>query len=166
MTRAWTWVAATAAFALGAAGPAAGAKEKEKAKAPAEAPPVFHGTWIATAGPAVFRGSWSAQAVPDDLDDVQGSFSILNEAGETVGLGTWSTRRGKRGLGGKWSARGANGGTYTGSFEAHLPGFKGKTLQDMFAETQTRQISGFWRSSGGARGAWYFKGPWVASPSP
>lgn len=167
MTRARTWLAATAAiaaFALRASGPAAGAKEK--AKAPAEPPPVFHGSWIATAGPAVFRGSWSAQAVPDDLDDVQGSFSILNEAGEVTGVGTWTARRGKRGFGGKWSARGANGGTYAGSFEAHLPGFKGKTLQDMFAETQTRQISGFWRSSGGARGAWYFKGPGASGPSP
>jgi hypothetical protein len=126
----------------------------------AEAPPVFEGTWIATAGPAVvFHGNWSAQAIPGQLDDVQGSWSMVNEAGSVMSQGTWSARRSKRGFQGKWTARGAAGGSYSGSFEAHLPGFKGKTLQDMFAETRTRQISGFWRTSGGARGAWYFKGP-------
>jgi hypothetical protein len=130
------------------------------AAAPAAAPPpVFEGTWIATVGPQVFHGRWVAQAIPGQPDDVQGSFSMVNDAGETVGKGTWSAQRAKRGFQGKWSARGANGGTYNGSFEAHLPGFKGKTLEDMFAETRTKQISGFFRTSGGVRGAWYFKGP-------
>jgi hypothetical protein len=120
---------------------------------------VFHGTWIATAGPQVFHGSWSAQALPGEPDSVQGSWSMVNDTGDVVAQGTWSARRAKRGFQGKWSARAASGGTYNGSFEAHLPGFKGKTLQEMFAETELRQISGFWRTSGGARGAWYFKGP-------
>jgi hypothetical protein len=124
----------------------------------AEAPPVFEGTWIATAGASVFHGRWSAQALPGEPDEMQGSWSMLNDTGQEVTKGTWSAQRARRGFTGKWYARTANGGLFKGSFEAHLPGFKGKTLQDMFAETQTKQISGFWRM-GGARGAWYLKAP-------
>ncbi len=124
----------------------------------AEAPPVFEGTWIATAGTATFHGRWSAQALPGEPDDMQGSWSMVDDAGAEVMKGTWSAQRARRGFTGKWYARAANGGLFKGSFEAHLPGFKGKTLQDMFAETQAKQISGFWRM-GGARGAWYLKAP-------
>ena len=122
----------------------------------AETPPVFEGTWIVTAGQAVLHGRWSAQALPGEPDDMQGSWSMANDAGAEVMKGTWSAQRARRGFKGKWSARAANGGLFKGTFEAHLPGFKGKTLQDMFAETQTKQISGFWRM-GGAKGAWYLK---------
>ena len=122
----------------------------------AEGPPVFEGTWIATAGPQAMQGRWSAQALPGQPDDMQGSWSMSNAAGEVVMQGTWSARRGRRGFKGSWSARAANGGMFKGTFEAHLPGFKGKTLQDMFAETKTKQISGYWRM-GGAQGAWYLK---------
>lgn len=129
------------------------------AAAPASAPPVFEGTWIATAGPQVFHGKWVAQALPGQPDEVQGSWQMLSDGGDIVAQGTWSARRAKRGFQGNWVARQATGGTYNGSFEAHLPGFKGKTLEDMFAATKTQQISGFFRTSGGLRGAWYFKGP-------
>jgi len=121
-------------------------------------PPVFEGTWIATAGPQTFQGRWSAQALPGQPDDMQGSWSMINATGDVISKGTWSARRAKRGFAGKWSARGATGGLFTGTFEAHLPGFKGKTLQDMFAETKTNTVSGYWRM-GGARGAWYLKAP-------
>jgi hypothetical protein len=121
-------------------------------------PPVFEGTWIATAGPATLHGRWSAQALPGQPDDLQGSWSMINDGGDVIGQGTWSARRTKRGFAGKWSARAATGGLYTGTFEAALPDFKGKTLQDMFAETKTATVSGYWRM-GGARGAWYLKAP-------
>jgi hypothetical protein len=125
----------------------------------AGAPPVFEGTWIATAGSSPpLRGRWSAQALPGSADEMQGSWSMIDDAGDTVARGTWSARRSKRGFQGKWQARAATGAIYKGSFEAHLPGFKGKTLQDMFAGTRTAQISGFWRM-GRAEGAWYLKGP-------
>jgi hypothetical protein len=142
-----------AVLVLAAAGRAAAAPAPEP-------PPIFRGTWIATAGPtSVMHGSWSAQALPGQLDDVQGSWTMVNDAGDVVSQGTWSAHRAKRGFQGKWWARGPTGGLYAGTFDAHLPGFKGKTLQDMFAETKTKQISGFWKVRGGAHGAWYFKGP-------
>jgi len=126
--------------------------------APDAAPPIFQGTWIATAGAQVFHGDWSAQAIPGNPDDAQGSWSMVNDAGDAVAKGTWSAQRSRRGFRGKWSARAMSGALYSGTFEAHLPGFKGKTLQDMFAETKTRQIAGTWRTRGGMRGNWYFKG--------
>ena len=122
-------------------------------------PPVFEGTWIATAGSSPpLHGRWSAQALPGQPDEMQGSWSMVSDAGDTVAQGTWSAQRSRRGFQGKWSARAATGGIYKGSFEAHLPGFKGKTLEDMFAQTKTAQISGYWRM-GRAQGAWYLKGP-------
>ena len=124
-----------------------------------DAPPVFQGTWIATAGPArALHGSWSAQALPGQPDDMQGSWSMVDGAGEVVAKGTWSAHRSRGGFSGKWAARDAAGGVHRGSYEAHLPGFKGKTLESMFAATRTRQISGFWHM-GGATGAWYLNGP-------
>jgi hypothetical protein len=128
-----------------------------------EPPPVFQGTWIATADASrPFAGRWSAQALPGEPDEVQGSWSMVNDAGDTVAQGTWSARRSKGGFKGKWWARTATGGSFKGTFEAHLPGFKGKTLEDMFVATKTAQISGFWRM-GRAHGAWYLKG--AAPPS-
>jgi hypothetical protein len=127
--------------------------------AAAEPAPVFEGTWIATAGQQALQGRWSAQALPGQPDDMQGSWTMSNAAGEVVMKGTWSAaRRGRRGFAGKWSARAASGALFAGTYEAHLPGFKGKTLQDMFAETKTATVSGYWRM-GGARGAWYLKAP-------
>jgi hypothetical protein len=126
-------------------------------------PPVFQGTWIATAAAGQpLHGKWSAQALPGEPDEMQGSWSMVNDAGDTVAQGTWSAQRAKRGFQGRWSARTPTGGSFSGSFEAHLPGFKGKTLQDMFAATKTAQISGFWRM-GRAKGAWYLKS--AAPPS-
>ena len=119
---------------------------------------MFEGAGIATAGPQTFQGRWWAQGLPGQPDDLQGSWWVIHGGGDVVSQGTGSARRSKRGFAGKWSARAATGGLYTGTFEAHLPGFKGKTLQDMFAETKTNTVSGYWRM-GGARGAWYLKAP-------
>jgi hypothetical protein len=128
------------------------------AAAAAAPPPVFEGTWIATGGQQAFQGRWSAQALPGRPDEMQGSWEMSNSTGEVVMKGTWSARRARRGFTGKWSARVANGTMFAGTFDARLPGFKGKTLEDMIAETKTKQISGFWRMSI-LRGAWYLKGP-------
>jgi len=135
-----------------------GGAEARAGDSTAPPPPVFEGTWIATAGPRVFHGRWSAQALPGRRDEMQGSWSMLNDAGETIGQGTWSAQRSRRGFQGTWFARPASGGLLRGTFEADLTGFKGKALEDMFAATKTAQIAGFWRM-GAARGNWYLKGP-------
>jgi len=79
------------------------------------------------------------------------------------GKGTWSARRSKRGFAGKWAARVATGGITTGSFEASLPGFKGKTFTDLLAATAAAPIAGTWRM-GALRGNWWLKGPAGTAP--
>ena len=94
------WIAALATLVVLPVGGAAAAD------AP---PPVFEGTWIATAGSQTLHGRWSAQSLPGQPDDLQGSWSMINDGGDVIGQGTWSARRAKRGFAGKWSARAATG---------------------------------------------------------
>ena len=87
----------------------------------ATAPPVFRGGWIATIGAnsaRPFHGEWSAQALPGHPDDVQGSWSLVDPAGDIKMKGTWAARQTKHGLKGTWSARLPDGGVLSGSFEA------------------------------------------------
>ena len=122
----------------------------------APAPPVFRGSWIATVGADSthpFHGDWSAQALPGRPDDVQGSWSLIGPEGDIAMKGTWSARRAKRGLKGTWSARLPNGGVLSGSFEANVPNFKGKTFTDLLTATAAAQIAGSWRM-GALRGNW------------
>ena len=135
----------------------------------ATAPPVFRGGWIATVGAdsaRPFHGEWAAQALPGRPDDVQGSWSLIDPAGDITMKGTWSARRAKRGLEGTWSARLPNGGVLVGGFEAYvptLPKFKGKTFTDLLAATQAAQIAGTWRM-GALRGNWWLKGRAETAP--
>jgi hypothetical protein len=132
-------------------------------------PPVFRGSWIATVGANTarpFHGDWSAQALPGRPDEVQGSWSLLGPDGDVTMKGTWAARRAKRGMKGTWSARLANGGVLSGSFEAivsGLPGFKGKTFQDLLAATARAQIAGGWRM-GALRGNWWLKASAETAP--
>jgi hypothetical protein len=104
-----------------------------------------------------FHGEWSAQALPGRPDDVQGSWSLVAPAGDIKMKGTWSARRAKRGLKGTWSARLPDGGVLSGTFEANVPKFKGKTFTDLLAATQAAQIAGSWRM-GPLGGNWWLKG--------
>jgi hypothetical protein len=130
-------------------------------------PPVFRGSWIATAGGNAarpFHGDWSAQALPGRPDDVQGSWSLRGPDGDVTMKGTWAARRAKRGMKGTWSARLPNGGVFSGSFEAIVvPGFKGKTFQDLLAATAKAQVAGSWRM-GALRGNWWLKASVETTP--
>ena len=100
---------------------------------------MFRGSWIATVGAdstRPFHGEWSAQALPGRPDDVQGSSWLVGPDGDVAMKGTWSARRAGRGIKGTWSARLPNGGVFSGSFEANVPGFKGKTFPDLLAATR------------------------------
>ena len=127
------------------------------------APAVFRGSWTATAAPKqVFRGRWSAQALPDTQSAAHGSWTLLNNANQIVLEGTWSAQKSARGWHGTWSAlilqgRSSLGRPLSGTWQAQVEDFKGKTFEDMLQRTLERQIAGSWRS-GRLLGNWWLKG--------
>jgi len=126
--------------------------------------PVMYGLWTATAGATIFHGKWSAQALPASPNSVIGSWALVDDRGEATMQGTWSAKRlGKRSAGGwkgTWQAKVQSGGAFTGTWQAVPPGdFHGTTFEDLLRATDHLQISGYWKSSGGAAGAWWLKPP-------
>src|SRR4029077_7460585 len=109
--------------------------------------PVFHGTWTATAGPTqVLRGTWSGQTIPKSPDMAQGSWTLLNEAGEILLQGTWSAQKKGQGWRGAWTARILNGRSFSGTWNADMAGFGGKTMEEMLERTATKEVAGWWQS--------------------
>ncbi len=123
--------------------------------------PAMYGLWTATAGATVFHGKWSAQALPASPDSVIGSWALLGDSGETTMQGTWSAKRSGRAWRGTWQAKvQPSGGTFTGTWLTVPPDdFHGRTFEDLLRATDHLQISGTWKSSGGAAGAWWLKPP-------
>lgn len=123
--------------------------------------PALYGVWTATAGAAVLHGKWSAQALPTSPNSLIGSWSLLSDGGEVTMQGTWSAKRSGRGWRGTWRAKvQPAGGTLTGTWQAVPPSaFQGKTFEDLLRATDQLQISGYWKSGGGAAGAWWLKPP-------
>ena len=133
-----------------------------------EASPVLRGRWTATVGAQVMRGTWSAQGSPDNPNAVQGSWTLLSDAGEAIGGGTWSAEKTRRGWLGSWTARTLSGRSLSGTWTAEITGISGKSppkslpnslpnsLQDMLEMTAQHQIAGAWRS-GGHKGNWWLK---------
>lgn len=120
--------------------------------------PVFAGTWIATAGPTqVFRGRWSGQAVATNQNVAQGSWTLWNEAGEVQLQGTWSARKTAQGWQGTWTAQTVNGPAFSGTWNADLADFGGKTLGEMLERTTAKEVAGSWRR-GQDQGNWWLKG--------
>lgn len=123
------------------------------------APPVFRGGWTATTGPTqVLRGRWSAQALPRTPNAAQGSWTLLSDANQIVLEGTWSAQKTAAGWQGTWTARAADGRSFSGAWKADIAGLRGKTLEEMLKWTAERQIAGSWRS-GRYRGNWWLRGP-------
>jgi hypothetical protein len=119
---------------------------------------VFRGNWIATVGPKeVFRGRWSGEALPNTPNAAQGSWTLLSDTNRILLEGTWSARKSAWGWHGTWSARTAHGQSFSGTWEAGLAGFSGKTLEEMLIRTAEKQISGLWRS-GRLSGNWWLSG--------
>ncbi len=123
--------------------------------------PTMYGLWTATAGAAVFHGKWSAQALPTSPNSVVGSWALRSDGGETTMQGTWSARRSGPGWRGTWQAKvEPSGGTFSGTWQAVPPGdFHGRTFEDLLHATDHVQLSGYWKSRGGAAGAWWLKPP-------
>ena len=120
--------------------------------------PVFRGGWTATAGAnQIFRGTWSAQTSPRSRNTARGSWTLLNEAGEIALDGTWSAQKSPQGWHGTWSARTRTGQLLSGTWNADLAGFAGKTIEDMLKRTAEKRVAGSWRS-GRYQGHWWLEG--------
>jgi hypothetical protein len=128
-----------------------------------ESRPVLRGVWSATAGAsATFRGRWSAEI--DAPDAASGSWTILDDSNRIVLEGTWSARRVSAPAKltvphwhGTWRARARAGRALSGTWQADLAGFSGKTFEDMLKRTLERQVSGSWHS-GRTLGDWWLQG--------
>ena len=119
----------------------------------------FSGMWTATEGngPAV-RGMWLAQISKGGPNAASGSWSLVSEGGQVVLEGTWSARNTSQNFEGSWSARARNGRSLSGTWNAALGDFKGKTFKEMLALTMEKQVGGAWRS-GRYEGNWWLEGP-------
>jgi hypothetical protein len=59
-----------------------------------EAGGVLYGRWTASSGPSqIFRGTWSAEISRQRRNEAQGSWTLVNDAGEVALEGTWSARK-------------------------------------------------------------------------
>ena len=127
--------------------------------------PALYGLWTATAGPTasptVFHGKWSARALPSAPNSVIGSWALQSDGGEVTMQGIWSAKRSGRGWRGTWQATvQPSGGTFRGTWQAVPPDdFHGETFEELLRATDHLQISGSWKSRGGAAGAWWLKPP-------
>jgi hypothetical protein len=121
--------------------------------------PVVQAVWMAQAGAAMFHGQVSAQALASSANAVVGSWTLTNDDGMVTMRGTWSGKKSARGWTGTWQAKVApGGGTFAGTWQATPPaGFHGKSFEDLFLAVGSVQMSGTWKSRGGAAGAWWLK---------
>lgn len=122
-----------------------------------EAPrPALGGYWSATTGrKASFRGRWWARA--ESPDAASGNWTLLDDANRIRLEGTWSARKSPRGWQGTWTAHADAGSALSGTWQADLDGFSGKTFEDMLKHTLEKQVSGSWRS-GRYTGYWWLQG--------
>src|SRR5262245_9933374 len=92
------------------------------------------GTWTATtAAKRTYRGTWSARTLPAAPNVAEGSWRMLSPTNQTMMEGTWSAQKTDGAWQGTWAARVtmgrfASGRTFTGTWQAALPGFDGRTL--------------------------------------
>jgi hypothetical protein len=122
-----------------------------------QAPAVLQGSWIATTGPNRYlRGRWSAQVLPATKNAANGSWTLFNERNQAVLEGTWSARRMAGGWQGTWSARVKQGRAVSGTWNAAMADFNGKTFEDMLKRAAEKQFGGSWQS-GRAQGNWWLQ---------
>jgi len=120
--------------------------------------PVLGGSWTASlASGQILRGAWSAQTSRQNLNAARGSWTLLNEAGEIVLEGTWSAQKIGQGWQGTWTSRVLKGAPLSGTWNADLANFSGKTIQAMLERTAEREVAGSWRTRG-YQGNWWLKG--------
>jgi hypothetical protein len=120
--------------------------------------PVLGGSWTASlASGQIFRGTWSGQTSRQNRNAVRGSWTLLNEAGEIVLEGTWSAQKTGPSWQGTWTFRARKDAALSGTWNADLASFSGKTIQAMLERTAEREVAGSWRTRG-YQGNWWLKG--------
>ncbi len=111
-----------------------------------ESSAVFTGSWTATAGPTrVFRGTWSAETSPKTPTAAQGSWTLLNDAGEIQLQGTWSAQKTGEGWQGAWAACSTKGQALSGTWGCDSANQDAKSFAQMLKNTGTKQVAGWWR---------------------
>jgi hypothetical protein len=121
-------------------------------------PPTFSGSWVAsTGGDRYFRGMWSGELSGANRNAAGGSWTLLSDSGEVILQGTWSARKAAKAWEGTWTAQTARGETFSGTWNADLAAFAGKTLEEMLKRTQEKQVAGGWKS-GKYQGYWWLEG--------
>jgi hypothetical protein len=91
-----------------------------------------------------------------DRTDFSG-WTLLNETGEIILDGTWSAQKMGQGWQGTWTARARKGAPLSGTWNADLATFSGKTIQAMLERTAEKEVAGSWRTRG-YQGNWWLKG--------
>jgi hypothetical protein len=119
---------------------------------------VLSGSWTASLTPGqIFRGTWSAQTSRQNLNEARGSWTLFNDAGEIILEGTWSAQKTGPGWRGTWTSRVRKGTPLSGTWNADLASFSGKTIHAMLERTAERVVAGSWRTRG-YQGNWWLKG--------
>jgi hypothetical protein len=123
-----------------------------------EAGGVLYGRWTASSGPSqIFRGTWSAEISRQRRNEAQGSWTLVNDAGEVALEGTWSARKTGSRWTGTWRARTSKGQLFSGSWDTQLPQSKNQTFADLLKRTAEEEVAGFWQS-GRYQGNWWLTG--------
>jgi hypothetical protein len=84
-------------------------------------------------------------------------FTAESKWGPRLMEGTWSAQKAGQGWQGAWTARAHRGAALSGTWNADLAGFSGKTIQAMLERTTEREVAGSWRTRG-YQGNWWLKG--------
>jgi len=122
------------------------------------APVALRGSWTATAGLSrTFWGTWTAQLSPDKPNAAEGSWTLLNQDGQTLLEGTWAANKTRFGWQGAWAARTMTGQSLSGAWTAEITGSSSKTLKQMLEWTLEKDILGSWHS-GRDQGKWRLRG--------
>jgi hypothetical protein len=115
--------------------------------------PKWQGTWAATAGNgAAFAGTWNA-APGEAPETIAGSWSLRDQNGAELAMGTWAAGKDGKVWKGTWQARRPSGQIYDGSWRAQVELPVTSHLPDLIEAAIAKAVSGSWRM-GNYSGAW------------
>jgi hypothetical protein len=117
-------------------------------------PTRLRGTWAATGAGQTLQGTWTAEPVPDRPDAVQGTWTLVNDARQTVTGGTWSAAKNARAWSGSWQARivsrdNPDGPVLSGTWRADRVGSSEvTTLLGLLRQAKDQPATGVWNAAG------------------